>query len=140
MRRFTLLFTWVVMALALCAQPVIAVPFSESLAAGDGLFNAIEAQDGIGNVSLSGTSMFLGGNEPVTVFMKIDIGVFATSATISTSGDWMQSNPIGAGAGGTLSVGSGLVDAGDPSLGLVNETLLINHVGAGDWTDLAVAP
>jgi len=142
MRRCTLLFTWAVvgLTLALCAQPVMAVPFSTTLTGGTAeFFPAIDAIDGIGQVNPDpGGRLFLGGNEPVTIFMKIPIGVFATTATISTGGDILtHSVPGTTGSGGYLSVGSGLVDVGNPSLGLVNETQLITQVGGGDWPDLA---
>jgi hypothetical protein len=139
MRHCTFLFALIVtLAVALCAQPVTATPFSESLLGG-GDFNAIiDASDGIGQIShnAGNDSLYLGGNEPVTIFMKIDIGVNATSATITTGGD-IATNTIGTGSGGYLSVGSGLVDAGDPSQGLVNETVLITQGGGGDWPDLS---
>ncbi len=142
MRRFTLLFTWVVMglALALCAQPANALPFSETLSGGTAeFFPAIDAIDGIGTVNPDvGGRLFLGGNEPVTIYMKIPIGVFATTATITTGGDILTHSVAGTtGSGGYLSVGSGLVDVGNPSLGLINETQLITQVGGGDWPDLA---
>jgi len=127
------------LALVLCAQPVIATPFSESLLGGVDFNDSIAASDGIGQITYDGGTpgnLRLGGNEPGTIFMKIDIGVLATSATITTGGD-IATNTVGSGAGGYMAVGSGLVDPGNPSLGLINQTELINQVGGGDWPDLA---
>jgi len=145
MRRDTFLLPWVVigLALAFCAKPVIAAPFFNSLLGGQGFFDSIAATDGTGGVDLNQTNLklYLGGDEDVTIFMKIDIGEFATAATLSTSGDIILQSVSQPGGGvlanATLSVGSGLVDAGNPSLGLVNETELLNLVGGGDWPDLS---
>ena len=123
------------LALVLCAQPVIATPFSESLLGGVDFNDSIAAQDGIGSVSYDGGTpgnLRFGGNEPVTIFMKFDLGTVGT-ATISTYGD-IASNTVGAGAGGYMDVGSGLNGAGD---GLVNGTRLITQGAGGDWPDLA---
>ncbi len=131
------------LALMFCAQPVFAAPFSNTLLGGVGFFNSIQATDGIGGVSLGGTSLdklYLGGDEDVTIFMKIDIGEFATTASLSTGGDIILqgvSQPPDALANATLSVGSGLVDPNNLSLGLVNETELFNLAGGGDWPHLS---
>ena len=144
MARFSLPFTLVVtLALAMCAQPVIAAPFSNSLLGGEGFFNSIAATDGIGGVDLnqSNLRLYLGGDEDVTIFMKIDIGTPVGTATLTTGGDIILQGVSQPGGGvlanATLSVGSGLVDAGDPSLGLVNETELLNLEGGGDWPHLS---
>jgi hypothetical protein len=123
------------LALVLCARPVIAqLAFSESLLGGEGFYDSMAASDGIGSISYDGGTpgnLRFGGNEPVTIFMKIDVGTVGT-ATISTYGD-IASNTVGADAGGYMNVGSGLNVAGD---GLVNETRLITQEGGGDWPHL----
>ena len=137
MTRCTFIFALVIgLAVALCAQPVIATPFSESLLGGGDFNNIIAASDGIGQITYDGGTpgnLRLGGDEPVTIFMKIDIGVIATSATITTGGD-IATNTVGSGSGGYMDVGTGLNGAGD---GLVNATRLITQVGGGDWPDLS---
>ena len=137
MTRCTFIFALVIgLAVALCAQPVIATPFSESLLGGVDFNDIIDASDGIGQITYDGGTpgnLRIGGDEPVTIFMKIDIGVIATSATITTGGD-IATNTIGTGSGGYMDVGTGLNVAGD---GLVNATRLITQVGGGDWPDLS---
>ena len=146
MRRCALLYTWVAIGLALSlgVQPVIAVPFSTSLLGGQGFFDSIIVADGIGNVSVDPITgrMSLGGNEDVTIFMKIDVGEINT-ATLKTGGDILNqsvSQPPSVLANGWLAVGLGFVDPLNPSLGLINQTELINQVGGGDWPDLDFPP
>ena len=85
MKRRTLLFACVAisLALALCAQPVLAAPFSNSLLGGEGFFSSIAATGGIGHVNFDTNveKLYLGGNEPVTIFMKLDIGAPVSTAT-----------------------------------------------------------
>ena len=139
MRHCTLLITKVALGLALvlCARPVIAqLAFSESLLGGEGFYDSMAASDGIGSISYDGGTpgnLRFGGNEPVTIFMKFDLGAPVGDAAISTGGD-IASNTVGAGAGGYMDVGSGLNGAGD---GLVNGTRLITQGAGGDWPDLA---
>jgi hypothetical protein len=125
------------LAVAICAQPVMAQgPFSESLSGGQGFHASIAASDGIGSISYDGGTpgnLRFGGNEPVTIFMKFDLGAPVGDAAISTGGD-IASNTVGTGAGGYMDVGSGLNGAGD---GLVNGTRLITQGAGGDWPDLA---
>ncbi len=145
MARCTLPFTLVAtLALAPCAQPVIAAPFSESLLGGVGFFNSINATDGIGGINLGGAGdafLYLGGDEDLTIFMKIDIGAPVGTTTLTTGGDIILQGVSQPGEGvlanATLSIGSGLVDPGDPSQGLVNETELLNLEGGGDWPHLS---
>ena len=145
------------LAMAFCAQLVAAAPFSNSLLGGEGFFNSIAATGGIGNTSFNpgDLKLYLGGNEPVTVFMKMDIGAPVSSATLSTGGDIITHSgvpgcsafdaPPWCGQGGWLAVGTGLVDVGNPALGLVNQTEILRHVlddnspsgVGGDFPDLA---
>ena len=87
-----LCFVWVIigLALALCAQPAIALPFSETLTSGLEFFNAEEAVDGTGTNNLGGAggdTLYLGGSADVKIFMKIPVGLSVTNATLSTGGD-----------------------------------------------------
>jgi len=159
MKRRTLLFACVAisLALALCAQPVLAAPFSNSLLGGEGFFSSIAATGGIGQVNFDTDveKLYLGGNEPVTIFMKLDIGAPVSTATLSTGGDIIThasvpgcraiDQPPWCGQGGSVAVGSGLVNTGNPSQGLINETVILTHVldansppgVGGDFPDLS---
>ena len=140
MTRCTLVLTFgITLALAFCAQPVIAASHSTTLSGGLEFYNSIEASDGIGQISYNSDNgaLYLGGDEPVTIFMKIDIPGPVITASFVTGGD-IASNTVGTGAGGYFAVGTGLVDPLDPSLGLINEHVIYTREGGGDWDDLNV--